>query len=97
MLSWTYCKLFLMNTNLQDRRKHVVSFQCEQSTTERLAELARDGERSLSGEIRLALREHLERSSQVAGVPLHRQAIADERRGSTSVGRPAAAQGEDAA
>lgn len=53
-----------MSANLQECRKHIVSFQCEPSTTERLAELARDGERSLSGEIRLALRKHLERSTE---------------------------------
>jgi hypothetical protein len=39
-----------------------VSFYCERTTTEQLADLARDGERTLSGEIRLALREHLVRS-----------------------------------
>jgi hypothetical protein len=53
-----------MDDNLQERRKHIASFQCEPSTTDRLAELARHGERSLSGEIRLAVREHLERSTE---------------------------------
>jgi hypothetical protein len=89
-----------MNDNLQERRKHIVSFQCEPSTTQLLAELARDGERSLSGEIRLALREHLERSTEDPGVvpvpPLGRPEPI-ERRGSNSVARPAAARGENAA
>lgn len=49
---------------MQEHRKHIVSFQCEPRTTERLAELAREGERSLSGQIRLALREHLQRSAE---------------------------------
>jgi hypothetical protein len=37
-------------------QKHVISFQVERTTTEQLAELARRGDRSLSAEIRRAIR-----------------------------------------
>jgi predicted transcriptional regulator len=41
----------------------VISFQVERSTTEQLAELARREDRTLSAEIRRAVREHLEKDS----------------------------------
>lgn len=41
-------------------QKHVISFQVERSTTERLAELARRADRSRSAEIRRAIREHID-------------------------------------
>jgi predicted ATPase len=48
-----------MDENLQERQKHVVSFQCDSSTTALLAELARRGDRSLSAAIRRVIREHV--------------------------------------
>jgi ribbon-helix-helix CopG family protein len=78
-----------------EREKQIVSFQCESATTHRLAELARRGERSLSGEIRLAVREHLERSDVAGSVPSSRLANPDvSAAGSSSA--PAAPLGEAA-
>jgi hypothetical protein len=83
-----------MDDNLQERRKHIVSFQCDPRTTARLAELARRGDRTLSAEIRRAVREHIDH--QLPGAPpLDPEPI--ERRGADLVGPPAAARGEDAA
>lgn len=48
---------FRMAQNEQEREK--LSFQCESSTTAQIAELARRGDRSISAEIRRALREHV--------------------------------------
>jgi predicted transcriptional regulator len=59
-----------MTDNLQERQKHVVSFQCDSSTTARLAELARRGDRTLSAEIRRALREHVA-NEDPRSPPLH--------------------------
>jgi Ribbon-helix-helix protein, copG family len=39
--------------------KQLLAFRCERSAVEQLAELAREGDRSLSAEIRRAIREHV--------------------------------------
>jgi hypothetical protein len=72
--------------------KHVISFQVERATTAQLAELARRGDRSLSAEIRRAIREHFANEVPAPSPPLRPEPV--ERRGLVG---PAAAQGEDAA
>jgi hypothetical protein len=72
-------------------QKRVISFQVERSTTEQLAELARRADRSLSAEIRRAVREHIDHQLPARSPPLTPEL--DERRG--QVGRPAAARGEE--
>jgi hypothetical protein len=47
-----------------------LSFLCERSTTEQLAELARRGDRTLSAEIRRALREHVANEDPALSPPL---------------------------
>lgn len=42
-----------------DEAKRLIAFRCERSAAEQLAALARQGDRSLSAEIRRAVREHL--------------------------------------
>jgi Ribbon-helix-helix protein, copG family len=74
--------------------KTLIAFRCERSAAEQLAALAQQGDRSLSAEIRRAVREHVEHQVPALSPPLRPEL--DERRGST-VGRPAAAQGKDAA
>lgn len=51
-----------MATNTVKRETTIVSFQTTRDLAARLAELARANERSVSGEIRIAVTEHLERT-----------------------------------
>jgi Ribbon-helix-helix protein, copG family len=44
---------------LVDEAKRLIAFRCEHSAAEQLEALAREGDRSLSAEIRRAVREHV--------------------------------------
>jgi hypothetical protein len=73
-----------------------LSFLCEPATTEQLAELARRGDRSLSAEIRRAVREHVELEVRAA---FHNPARATpmSTAGAMRLHRPRDAHGGDAA
>jgi hypothetical protein len=78
---------FRMAQNGQERQK--LSFQCESSTTEQIVQLARRGDRSISAEIRRALREHV--ANEAPGVlpplrpgPVQRSESSQLRRQSNS-------------
>jgi hypothetical protein len=74
-----------------------LSFLCEPATTEQLAELARRGDRSLSAEIRRAVREHVEHESPGCVPRRPSPGAPDEHRGPSAAPLPAVARGEDAA
>jgi len=51
---------------LVEDTKQLLAFRCESSVVEQLAALARQGDRSVSAELRRAAREHCERSSSAS-------------------------------
>jgi len=80
---------------MTDEHAQKVSFYLKRTVGERLVDLARAGDRTLSAEIRRACREHVQGHSDFASVPL-RQAKPDEHHGRTAAPSPAAARGGDA-
>jgi hypothetical protein len=78
--------------------KTIISAQVPTPLRDELLRLASQHEHSLSDEIRRGLRLHIRVEDPGGGSPRpasHSEPV--ERRGSNSVGRPAAAHGEDAA
>jgi Ribbon-helix-helix protein, copG family len=82
---------------LMQEPKTLIAFRCERSAAEQLAALAQQGDRSLSAEIRRAVREHVEHESPGCVPRRPSPGAPDEHRGPSAAPLPAVARGEDAA
>jgi predicted transcriptional regulator len=62
-----------------EEAKRLVAFRCEHSAAEQLEALAREGDRSLSAEIRRAVREHVASRAAIPRGEVERSAEVERR------------------